>query len=447
MYDPLVDAATAAGEPYIQSYWQQISTDAPEIHTFKGTQQCDVLILGAGFTGLSCAKHLQEESNLSCILLDANQPGWGCSGRNAGFILPGSGRLDYASIAQKYGAEAADATIGEYYAAVDSIAELIDYADSHCALVNGGYLKIGHSPKAFQQLRNGLNKLPKPWQSQYEVVSSGDINDSFIPHYPNYGGVYRAAGQGLNPLQLALDLSSKLSHSPKNSPRQKIFANSPVIKIVKLANGYQVITPEGEIRCHKLVLSSNAYSLTTLLPGITEKQFPVLSSVLVTEPLPEIQARQWQQYLMAMDTRSLKYYFRLLPDNRILFGGRGAVAGKNANTPSSQHKLKEAFDLYFPSLTQLNTEYFWSGWVSVSADNMPHVLESEQYPGVFYATGYCGSGVAFSCHAGKRLAQQICNAKSAIASPVYNKQIPSFPFARFRRIGLHLFYAWHRRFS
>lgn len=441
MYDPLVDAATQASQPYPESYWQKHTGQPLQLPAIKGSHSCDVVILGAGFTGLSCARHLQQYPGLNCIVLDANQPGWGCSGRNAGFILPGSGRLDYSAIAQKYGDAAAHATINEYYQALDTIADLIAYAESDCTRVTGGYLKIGHSEKAFMQLRNGLNNLPEQWRNQYDVVSASTINNAFIPEYPNYGGVYRAAGQGINPLQLALDLCTTIYAEQSN-----IHANSPVQKIVKQPKGYQIITPEAEIHCKQLVLSSNAYSLTSLLPGITEKQFPVLSSVLVTEALSQEQLQGWQPHLMAMDTRSLKYYFRLLPDNRILFGGRGAVTGKNADTANSQQKLKQAFDLYFPTLTQLQTEYFWSGWVSVSADNLPHVTQSEQYPGVYYATGYCGSGLAFSCHAGKRLAEKISGTEKATASPVFSTEIPSFPLARFRRLGLHLYYARHRAF-
>ena len=258
----------------------------------------------------------------------------------------------------------------------------------------------------------------------------------------NYGGIYRNSGQSINPFALVNALANKLHTQSHN-----IFANSPVKQIIRQSGGYKVISNKGEIDCKNIVLTTNAYSLKSLLPGVTEKQFPVLSSVLVTRPLCEASASGWQQHLTAMDTRSLKYYFRLLPDNRILFGGRGAVTGRHANTKDSQKRLKEAFDQYFPNLSDLNTEYFWSGWVSVSSDSLPHVTESSHYPGVYYATGYCGSGLSYACQAGKRLAQWISGAQKKPECPVYQQEIPAFPFTGFRRTGLHLYYAWHRTFS
>ena len=243
-------------------------------------------------------------------------------------------------------------------------------------------------------------------------------------------------------LKFAINLANTIAYQQEN-----IYSNTPVLEIKKSGSRYVVITPDAEISCHRVVLTSNAYSLKGLLPGITEKQFPVLSSVMVTSPITASEAAGWKQHLMAMDTRSLKYYFRILPDNRILFGGRGAITGKDANTKESQIRLKRSFEQYFPALANLTTEYFWSGWISVSADNMPHVMESKKYPNLYYATGYCGSGLAYSCQAGKRLAQWICETQYGPEAPMYQADIPSFPFAGCRRLGLQLYYAWHRRFS
>ena len=439
MYDPLIDVATAAGEAYPSSYWAQSLQQPLRFPRLQQDESYDLVIVGAGFTGMACARYLLANSSLNIALIDANQPGWGCSGRNAGFILPGSGRLDYASLSAQYGEEQAGNTLDEYYQAIDTLNELKDYANAQCDISSGGYLKIGHSQQAFERLRNASEQLPQAYKSQYRVVSAEEIRSQFIPDYPSFGGVFRAAGQALNPLKLSVALAQKL-----DDDGIPIYADSAIEGITRHNHSYQLKTPQGMLQADKVVLASNAYSLKSLLPGLTEKQFPVLSSVLVTSPLPEHIVGQWRANLMAMDTRSLKYYFRLLDDNRILFGGRGAITGADANTHASQEKLKAAFDRYFPALTTLSVDWFWSGWVSVSADDIPHVLESEQHPGLYYATGYCGSGLSYSCQAGKRLADMIIKPESVLNSPVYQKQIPKFPFSSMRRTGLKLFYAWHR---
>lgn len=439
MYDPFIDDATASSQPLPESYWASTVTETTQFSQLTEQRHCDIAIIGSGFTGMSCAHYLQQQQGVNAVVLEANQPGWGCSGRNAGFVLPGSGRLDFGSLCKQYGEQQAQTTINEYYQALETLEDLVQYADAKCDLSTGGYLKIGHSQQAFENLCRGTERLPEEFAAQYEIISAEQVKSDYIPDYPSFGGVYRKAGQSLNPLKLSLALANKLA-----SDSVPIYGNSPVLNIVKTAQGYQVNTPQGTLTCEKVVLASNAYSLKNLLPGLSEKQFPVLSSVLVTSGLPQAVAEQWQANLMAMDTRSLKYYFRLLPDNRLLFGGRGAITGAEANTKQSQLKLKAAFDRYFPALKQLSTDWFWSGWVSVSADDIPHVLQSEQYPGIYYATGYCGSGLAYSCQAGKRLADYILTPEKVPQSPVYQKPLPAFPFSAFRRTGLQLFYAWHR---
>lgn len=370
-------------------------------------------------------------------MIDANQAGWGCSGRNAGFILPGSGRLDYAGLKAAYGDAVAQHTLDNYYRAMDTLSTLLEATRERCDLTNGGYLKIGHSQAAFQQLCSSMHALPGIFQQQYQKLSATEVNE-LIPDYPNYGGIYRPQGQGLNPLKFSSALMAHLTSL--NIP---MYGNTPAINIDKVDGAYQVATPGGCISAKNLVICSNAYSLPSLYRPVTQKQFPVLSSVLVSEPISDAAVLQWQAGLMAMDTRSLKYYFRLLPDNRILFGGRGAITGKHANTAESQHLLKGAFNRYFPTLAHLNGEFFWSGWVSVSADNIPHVTKVAQ-ENIFYATGYCGSGLSFSCHAGQQLTTLLMGNTYSMNKSAYHSPLPAFPLAIFRRTGLYCYYQWHR---
>jgi len=134
-----------------------------------------------------------------------------------------------------------------------------------------------------------------------------------------------------------------------------------------------------------------------------------------------------------MDTRALKYYYRKLPDNRILFGGRGAITGKGAEDPYFSQRLLAVLKTNFPALENIKYDYTWSGWLSMALDDLPHIFQNEQR-NVFYSMGYCGSGVSFSVQAGKRLAQKVAG-QSTPNLPLYQKALPKFPFAPFRRIG------------
>jgi glycine/D-amino acid oxidase-like deaminating enzyme len=134
-----------------------------------------------------------------------------------------------------------------------------------------------------------------------------------------------------------------------------------------------------------------------------------------------------------MDTRALKYYYRKLPDNRILFGGRGAITGKGADDPYYAQRLLAVLKTSFPALANITYSYAWSGWICMALDDLPHIHQNDQQS-VFYSMGYCGSGVSFSVQAGKRLAEKVAE-KPVPNLPLYNKALPKFPFAPLRRAG------------
>lgn len=438
MYDPYISSSIEAEQSWPNSYWyyEFKNQDKHPLNYSKLERDldCEVAIIGAGYTGMNCALSLSE-LGIESVVLEANQPGWGCAGRNAGFILPGSGRLGYSALVKKYGEEAATYCYKDYFQALESIRERIDSLDSSPDVVNSGYLKIAHNKDAADAMKKEWQRLPLEYRQQSQWVSNSDIEDKFIPGYDGYAGLFRTAGQALQPFSYAQSLAKRLLQADIPT-----YGNSPVIQWQQRENNHILHTPEGQVSARKVVIASNAYSPTGLHPHMV-RQFPVLSSVLVTQPIPKEIANNWYPFLTAMDTRSLKYYYRLLPDNRLLFGGRGAVEGKEANTKASQLALKNAFNDYFPNLSSIDIEHFWSGWVSVAFDDIPHIGSIESDSSVFFATGYCGSGVSFATHAGKRLAQLIDGQKLEIFnSPVYKAPIPSFPFAKFRRIGLKGFY-------
>jgi glycine/D-amino acid oxidase-like deaminating enzyme len=442
MYDPWLSNTITANQSWPHSYWadeyRQQSGMPSTRAKLTGDHHTEVAVIGAGYTGLNCALSLAE-SGIEATILEANQPGWGCAGRNAGFILPGSGRLGYSAIRKKYGEQAAGLCYRDYFDALDSIAERLEAMPEPVQLVNSGYLKIAHNKSAAKAMQQEWLQLPAEYKQQSEWISDTQISQQFIPGYQGAGALFRESGQALNPFRYAQGLSRMVSDSGV-----KLYADSPVTTWHKDGNKHVLSSTNGKVTADKVVIASNAYSATGLHRHM-RKQFPVLSSILVTTPLPSESADSWYAHLTAMDTRSLKYYYRLLPDNRILFGGRGAISGKQADSETSQKALKAAFNSYFPALADLQTSHFWNGWVSVAYDDLPHIGKTPEDSSVYFATGFCGSGVSFATHAGKRIAQLIQGKTSSVFdSPVYQQPLPDFPFARFRRTGLRGFYIWQK---
>ena len=437
MYDPLSHSKIPSNQGYPNSFWAADTDKRLEFPAVTGEFTTDVVVIGGGYTGLACALELRKR-NVEVALLEANEIGWGAAGRNAGFALPGSGRLGYGKLKQAYGEEDAHEIVKEFYAAPEALKTFIETHSLDVDLTPGGYLKIAHKPQYFQDFEQQLSELPEEFTKNLSLVNKDQLADTLLNTDQQHGGLYNSSSFGINPLKMALSMAELIQQAGG-----KIYCNSPVSSYHHDGKSFVVATPKGTVRCKNVVLATNAYTPNGSLPALRSIQFPVLSSILVTQPLSDKQLESFKQAgLLCMDTRALKYYYRLLPDNRLLFGGRGAVRGKNHDSNSIKKKLLGALKESFPELNNMQIDYFWSGWVSVSQDQIPHVGCFPDNPEVYYAMGYCGSGVAFTHTAGKRLAELITAPEDVPELPIYWRYPNAFPLAQFRRLGLWGYYQW-----
>ncbi|GAB5381489.1 MAG: FAD-dependent oxidoreductase [Aliiglaciecola sp.] len=437
MYDPLTDSHPEPKQGYPASYWASTIDTFPTPIELKQHIKTDIAIIGAGYTGLSAAYHLASRYGKDVIVVDANQPGWGCSGRNAGFVLPGTGRLSLLDMEQKWGQETAMGVFNEYMLSIKSVEEMISIGQIACDKTPGGYIKLAHRRAKVSALRDQAEKLNKRFGESVRYLHSKQVARDFMNSANMYGGIYFDKCFGVNPLKLALGY-----HRMAESAGAKVFSNSPVTKWQQVGNVHELTTPQGQVEAQQVIIATNGYTGKDLHETVDQRHFPVMSSIIVTRPLNEneLASINMQEGLMGMDTRRMKYYYRLLPDNRILFGGRGAIKGKNANKASNQKRLIDGLEATFPALKHIDISHFWSGWVSATFDNYPRI-HSVENQGIHYSMGYCGSGLAFSTLAGQRLAQSICQPESLPDLPFWQSPLPKFPFSSLKRVGLSAYYA------
>lgn len=430
MYDPLHDNSPGCGAAYPDSYWADVSGHAPlQDGKIESDQDVDVAIIGAGYTGLSCALHLAREHGIKAHVLEANQTAWGCSGRNAGFILKSSGRKSYTQMASHWGEEVMRGIYTEMEAGVDTVNSLISEGID-CDRQSAGYIKVAHKANKLDELIR-LAKLQKEmFGYDVEILSKQDLHQDYMGDQNAYGAIRYQDGFGLNPLKLAWGYQTFAQ-----AAGAKIHCASPVIDWQTQGKKHLLLTPGGTVSAQNVVIATNGYTPKNLHPLVTNRTLPVLSQIIVTEPLTEqqIAACNFLTSNVVMDTRALKYYYRKLPDNRILFGGRGAITGKSANDPYYAQRLLSVLKTSFPALTDMKYSYAWSGWICMALDDLPHIYQDDSQS-IFYSMGYCGSGVSFSVQAGKRLAEKIAR-KPIPNLPLYNRPLPKFPFAPLRRVG------------
>ncbi len=380
MYDPLIDPSpNSLSLP--NSYWaSQVLLQKPNA-SLSGNQSTDVAIIGGGYTGLLTAYYLATEHQIDCHVLEANQVGFGASARNAGFVLKGSGRLGYAQMAKRWNIETAKGIYQEFSEAVARVDDLIVSNQIDCDKQEYGYLKVAHNAKAMQQLQGAAdfikNNFGSSGDSDVEFINREKFRQQYMDHHQAYGALRLSDGFGVQPLKLLLGYKDLLV---KNSV--KVSEQSCVREWFEESGKHRLITNKGELTANRVICAGNAYTPKRFNHRVDNKYLQILSNIIVTQPLTEQQRLEvgLHTHQVTMDTRILKYYYRLLPDNRLLFGGRGAVWGKDANNPIYGQRLKLALDNCFPSLNKIKVEYNWTGWIAAAFDDKPHVYEKMEYP-------------------------------------------------------------------
>ena len=170
---------------------------------------------------------------------------------------------------------------------------------------------------------------------------------------------------------------------------------------------------------------------------------PTQSSVIVTRPLTqsELAAQGWTSGQASYDTRHLLHYFRLMPDNRMLFGVRGGLMANAKSEGRAMRRARADFDRMFPAWRDVDTPHSWSGMVCIARDRMPFVGQVPDQPGMFASLCYHGNGVAMASYSGALLADLVQDQTSQRIYPqAVQRPLAKFELGRMRRAIMPLAY-------
>ena len=304
MYDPLHDTSPGCGEAYPSSYWADLSGAPPtDDGVLDSDLQADVVIVGAGYTGLSCALHLAKEHGIKACVLEANQTAWGCSGRNAGFILKSSGRKSYSSMKQQWGEEVMRGIYQEMCAGVETVNSFIAQGID-CDVQPNGYIKVAHKANKFAELIELANLQRKQFGYDVQILSKEELHQDYMADQNAFGALRYQDGYGLNPLKLAWGYQKFAREAGV-----KIYSATPVLNWHDESSVQRLITPKAEVKAKKVVIATNGYTPKGFHPLIQNRTLPVLSQIIVTEPLSDsqLQSCNFITNNVVMDTRALKY--------------------------------------------------------------------------------------------------------------------------------------------
>ncbi len=411
-----------AANPFSVPVWQPTSTAAWRQNRADGSTGADVLVIGAGFAGLSTALALAR-SGKSVIVLEAAQVGQGASGLNGGQVIPGL-KYDPEWLTAHFG-EAQAAPIIDFVASTaDSVFDLTEREQLAVPVVRQGWIYAANTDKAMT-LAHERNRQWKARGADVDLLDAAEIQRLTGTQTYVGGWLDRRAGT-INPLAFVNELARLATENGA------LILEGVRVNVLRRGNDrWEAATEKGLFRAPFVVLATNAYT-DGLVPDLARSLVPLHSFQLATEPLPEDLGRLVLPHGQAVsDSRRILVYYRKSPDGRLVLGGRGRM-GIPRSEEDWNHLHRAMLRLY-PFLQNIRIERRWYGRVGMTPDHMPHIHEPE--PGLLTLVGCQGRGVGMMTAIGACFARYIeTGDRAALPFPV--TPIRPIPFHRFRQIGI-----------
>ncbi|MCD5979519.1 NAD(P)/FAD-dependent oxidoreductase [Pseudomonas quasicaspiana] len=377
-----------------ESYWLDTAPAFAGAQTGAVEGQVDVAVVGGGFTGLSAARALAMKG-ASVAVLEADRVIGEASGRNGGQCNTGVAQ-DYSALTASLGADQARAYYLAYESAVKSVVAVVEQEQIACDMTRNGKLKLAAKPMHFDGMARTCELIRREVDADVELLSAQETRAE-VDSAEFHGGLLQRNGVQMHVGRFGVGLAdAAVRHGAK------VFQNAAVKSWKANASGYLLNTAKGSIQAKQILLATGACQHGG--PGWYRRRIvPVGSFVIVTEVLPQTLIDQLlPQHRAYVTSRMIGNYFRLTPDNRLLFGGRARFAMSNATSDAKSGKvLRAAMVQMFPQLASAKVDYCWGGLVDMTSDRLPRAGEHE---GVFYSMGYSGHGVQMSVHMGQVMA-------------------------------------------
>jgi glycine/D-amino acid oxidase-like deaminating enzyme len=379
-------------------------------------ERVEVAIVGAGFTGLSAARTLAKRG-ATVAVFETNTIGWGASSRNGGMVLTGM-KLGVETLATRYGMDATKRMYAASLASIDLVEQIVSEEKIECNFSRCGHLEVACKQSHFNAYARSVEVIARQFNHQLRIVPRNELR-SEIGSNIYYGGIIDEVSAGLNPARYVAGLGRAALKAGAS-----IFERARVERITRNGDsGFRLITSRGSLFAKETFIATSGYT-SGATPALQKKIIPIGSFIIATEQLPEALAHELSpRNRMIYDSKHYLYYYRLTPDNRMLFGGRAAFFPETSNTiRRSAEILRRGMIGVYPQLRDVKVEYAWGGTLDFCFDTMPH---AGRIDGMHYAVGYAGHGVAMATYLGAKIAEHIIGGPDE--NPYANVPFPGAP--------------------
>jgi glycine/D-amino acid oxidase-like deaminating enzyme len=404
------------------SLWVNTATQLDSNPALEGDASCDVVVVGAGFTGLRAALQLGEAGS-RVIVLDAGDVGWGASGRNGGQVNPMLPFNTPDKLLKLVGPRYFDRLTETSLNSADALFALIKQYGIDCQARQKGWLRVDHCAQARKVSASNTEIWNRHGANMHLVEGDEVARLSGSKIYQS--GVVAPKGGAVQPLSLARGLARAALACGVT-----IHGQTPVTGLRESGKGWVVKTATGNVSAEWVVFASNGYT-DGLCSGLAKSIIPLVSIQIATDPLSpqQIDSILPEGHTIS-DTRRVIMYSRREADKRIVFGGVGELDA-NDQIGGFDWLARDAIRV-FPQLGDVNWRYRWGGRIAITEDRLPHFHEPKK--GLITGLGYNGRGVAMSHVMGLCLALRVLGAAHE-SLPFPSTAIKSMPFRAIQMMG------------
>ncbi|MDA9518878.1 oxidoreductase [Bradyrhizobium sp. CCBAU 11434] len=420
--------------PSANSLWEATAEPARAFPVLSGEHKADVVIIGAGYTGLSAAHHIAK-SGLAPVVLEAVRPGWGASGRNGG-VITAKFRLSFREIDAAHGRAMARRMYEIAHESTDMVEELVsEYGIAIANLTRTGQVKAAHNETTLKAaIDEAIWMTREMGSAEVRILDKHGVreetgSDIFV------GGVLNPGSGGIHPLNYLRGLADGVAR--RGVP---IFQESPAIRLRREQGGIVAETPQGAVRAKQAIIATNSYSdLINATARLQRTLIPFRSALIATEQLPRNLAGQLMPTGRTYtETKRMMRWFRMV-DNRVIFGGRGAFGKQDSQAAFGA--LRRAMVGIFPDLADVPLEYKWSGLVAMTLDSVPHIGRIDDR--TLVSMGYNGAGVAMSSLMGRYLAA-FARGETPDVGLLDVSRMKAIPFYPLREPAVRMVAGWYQ---
>lgn len=380
------------------SYWHETAPAFASEARGAAEGHYDVAVVGAGFTGLGAARKLAMEGR-SVVVLEAETVGFGGSGRNGGHLNNGIAH-SYLHAREVFGREKAKAVWRAFDEGIELIERIIAEEGIACDFRRSGKLKLASKAKHYDGLARNAEAIREDADPSVVMLTRAEIaaevvSDAF------HGGMLQPKSAMMHMGRFATGLGEAAARHGA-----AIFQKAPVTARERHGDGWRLITPKGSVTADKVLLATGAYT-DAAFPWFRRRIVPVGSFIIATRPLSAQEvAATVPGNRTYVNTRNIGNYFRLSPDNRLIWGGRARFSGTSDQRSDARSGaiLRKGLAAIFPHLTDVEIDYCWGGLVDMTVDRFPRAGQAD---GLYFSMGYSGHGAQLATHMGEIMADMM----------------------------------------